>query len=81
MDWNRYHLRTRTTEGTWSIRKRGAKYHPFFEDEDLGRYSSPASALDELIGGYSDWPSCGDPAECALPEDPEDWDVVPNHPR
>jgi hypothetical protein len=66
-----------TRRGTFSIRPLHDGWCPFFEDERLGWYHSPASALDDLIGGHTDWPSAGfDPSEIGLPEELSEWNFV-----
>lgn len=39
----------------------------------MGTYASPQHALDDLAGGHTDWPSCGDPSELGLPDDIGEW--------
>ncbi len=54
----------RTPEGRWEVK---------FEDERLGRYATAQHALDDLAGGSTDWPSCGNPAKLGLPDEVGDW--------
>lgn len=75
MDWRRYHLVHETPKGTWAIRRIGDRFHVFFEDENLGDYPSPSSALDDLVLGHTDWPASEDPSEAGLPEELSDWTV------
>lgn len=64
-----------TRHGLWAIaRSPDGCWHPMLDDEDLGSYHSPGSALEELVGGYSFWPGSGvDPSGCALPDELDDW--------
>ncbi len=65
-----------TRAGRFSIVPKGSRWHAYFEDEDLGGYISPQHALDDLAGGHTDWPSCGDPAAFGLPDDLAEWTFV-----
>ena len=68
----RYTYRTRA--GLFAIvLKHDGMWHAMFEDEPLGRYASPQQALDDLAGGTTHWPSCGDPSQFSLPEEIGDW--------
>lgn len=65
----------RTGHGLWRIQAdaRG-RWHPMFDDEDLGSYASPEMALDDLCGGHALSPSAGlDFATCGLPDELADW--------
>lgn len=45
-----------------------------FDGEGLGNYHSAESALDDLVGGHTFWPSCGkDPSEMGIPDDLSEW--------
>lgn len=64
----------RTTPGTFRIAREGQRWRCWYEDEKLmGTYLSPQHALDDLAGGHTDWPSCGDPSELGLPDEISDW--------
>lgn len=67
-----------TRHGRWAIaRDAQGRWHPMLGDEALGPYPSPQSALDDLVGGHSHWPSSGvDPSTCGLPDDLSDWTPV-----
>lgn len=43
------------------------------DGEVLGTYSSPDAALEELVGGRTDWPGTVDPSELGLPDDLSEW--------
>lgn len=64
----------RTKAGTFAIRlDRYGRWHAMFDDEDLGSYATAQHACDDLAGGHTYWPSCGDPSAFALPEEVGDW--------
>jgi hypothetical protein len=64
----------RTKVGTFSIRELQGRWHVFFENEDLGNYHSPQSALGDLTGGHTHWPSNGiDPSTLGLPDELSAW--------
>ncbi|MBB3759238.1 hypothetical protein [Xanthomonas arboricola] len=64
----------KTRAGVFRIAHANGGWQPWFEDERLmGTYPSPQHALDDLAGGYTDWPSCGDPSELGLPDDIGEW--------
>ena len=53
------------------------RYLAMFEDEVLGSYHSPASALDDLVGGHTVTPSIGiETDELGLPEELSEWEVA-----
>ena len=71
------HFRFATRVGVFRIVRDGDRWRPWFEDELLmGRYRTPQQALDDLAGGYTDWPSCGDPSRLGLPDDIGEWEHV-----
>lgn len=46
-------------------------------DENLGGYTTPGQALDDLAGGHTYWPSSGiDPSTLGLPDELRDWEFV-----
>jgi hypothetical protein len=63
----------RTLHGVWSIRQLHGQWHPMFNDEDLGSYRNAQQAIDDLVSGATSWPSIGNPADCRLPYDLEEW--------
>lgn len=66
-----------TRQGTFRIIPLNGRYHPFFEDDDLGSYHSLVAALDDLVGGHTFFPSSGiDPSECGLPDDISEWTFI-----
>ena len=61
--------------GPFRIQLMRGRYHIICNDKDLGTYDTPDEALDELIGGYTDWPSPGtNPATLDLPDDLSEWE-------
>lgn len=50
------------------------RFHPCFENEALGSYETIHQALEDLEGGYTFWPSVGDPSAFNIPGDLEDWE-------
>ncbi len=65
-----------TPRGAFRILPSGGRYIAAFEDENLGSYVTAEQALDDLIGGSTDWPSVGDPRKFGLPDDLREWDFV-----
>ncbi|MCF8476493.1 MAG: hypothetical protein K9G60_05655 [Pseudolabrys sp.] len=66
-----------TRKGLFRIIPIRGRFHPYFEDEDLGSYYSVEQALDDLVGGHTFFPSDGtDPSECELPEEINEWTFV-----
>ena len=67
----------KTRKGTFFIVERDGRFHVIYDDEDLGSYSTPEQAADDLAGGHTSWPSSGvDPGELGISEDLGDWEVV-----
>ncbi len=63
-----------TPWGRFAIVQMGTRFHAVFEGDSLGAYASPGLALDDLVGGYTVWPSNGlDPATAGLPDDLSEW--------
>lgn len=58
------------------VQEQSGRWLAMFEDENIGSYNSPQAALDDLSGGHTDWPSCGDPSEFGLPDDLSDWTFI-----
>jgi len=67
-----YEFRTRA--GAFRIVPHGGGWVAMFEAELLSpAYQTAQHALDDLAGGHTDWPSCGDPSLLGIPEDLSDW--------
>jgi hypothetical protein len=47
-----------------------------YGDEGLGSYMTPQQAADDLSGGHTFTPSCGDTAKLDIPEDIGEWELV-----
>jgi hypothetical protein len=53
----------------------GGQFHPYYNGETLGAYSSPDQAVDEIIGGHTFASAAGlDPATLQIPNDLADWE-------
>ena len=53
------------------------KWRAMIGDEDLGHYSTPQKALDDLAGGYTfSHSSCVDTSELGLPDELSEWVCV-----
>lgn len=66
----------RTRVGTFRIAQQpDGRWQALFEDEALGSYATPQQAIEDLAGGYTFWPSCGDPSQFGLPEELAGWHV------
>lgn len=67
----------RTKWGVAAIIHNRGDFDVIFDGDNLGCYDSAAVALDELIGGHTNWPSCGkDPSEMGIPDDLSEWQPV-----
>lgn len=67
----------RTRHGTFRIQQTPRGWVPTFDGEPLSSgYRTPQEALDELAGGHTDWPSCGDPSTMGLSDDLADWEPI-----
>ena len=49
------------------------RWHAIWDDEDLGSYSSPVGAIDDLAGGHTFSASCGDTSQFGLSHDITEW--------
>lgn len=64
----------RNTHGLWSIRFHAGRWRAYLDDDDLGPYPSPQSALDDLVGGHTFATPTGlDTTVCGLPDELADW--------
>ena len=67
-----------TSEGLFYIGERDGRFHPIYDDEDLGSYAQPWQAAEDLAGGHTTSPSSGiDTAKLGIPADIGDWEKVP----
>lgn len=52
----------------------GGRFHPIFDDENLGSYFSPQQAVDDLAGGHTFSPFGGfDTSTLGIPDDVSEW--------
>lgn len=58
------------------VPERNGRWQAMFKDESLGSYTTAQHALDDLAGGHTFWPSCGDPSQFALPGEISGWKFV-----
>lgn len=71
------YYRHSTCAGEFRIAQQpNGRWQAMFEDEGLGSYATAQQALDDLAGGHTFWPSCGDPSRFKLPADISDWALV-----
>ena len=68
----------KTKHGTFHIQLlQDRRYHVIFDGEDLGGYSTPQQAADDVSGGHTFMPSSGiDTGLIGLSEDIGDWERV-----
>ena len=61
--------------GTFLIRIEHGRWAIWCNDERLSPavYGNPQAALDDLVGGHTDWPGTVDPSTLSLPDDIGDW--------
>lgn len=63
-----------TDSGVFSIIWQEQRWRVRFNDEDLGSYSTPEQALDDLVGGHTFTLSDGtDTTTLGLPDTLSDW--------
>ena len=55
---------------------RTRRWHAIWNDENLGSYSSPVGAIDDLAGGHTFSASCGDTSRLGLSRDIGDWTPI-----
>jgi len=66
-----------TRLGTFYIKPIRDRFAVLYEDETLGSYHSPESALDDLVGGHTFIPSSGiDTSTAGLPSNLSEWEFV-----
>lgn len=66
----------RTRIGTFYIAQdpQNARWVIFYENESLGSYYTPSQAAEDLAGGHTYTPSCGDTSRLGIPADIGDWE-------
>lgn len=55
------------------VQERNGRWQAMFEDEGLGSYINATQAAEDLSGGHTFWPSCGDPSRLGIPSDLSEW--------
>jgi hypothetical protein len=67
--------RHQTKIGTFYIRYENDRgWRVGLDNEDLGGYPSPQSALSDLVGGHTHWPGSGvDPSTLGIPDELSEW--------
>ena len=60
----------------WIVLRKTGRWHVLWEIEDLGSYHSGQAAVNNLAGGHTHWPTCGDPSQFGFPSDLADWEPV-----
>lgn len=65
----------KTHAGPFTIELRhDGRWHVTLHGDDLGSYQSAQVALDDLVGGHTRWPSCGDPSVLGMSSDLNEWE-------
>jgi hypothetical protein len=63
-----------TSAGAFYIAEHNGRFHPVFQEESLGSYSTAQQAVEDLAGGHTfSLPGGIDPAELGVSEELEDW--------
>ena len=63
-----------TRIGPFYIAESGGRFHAFYQDDDLGSYASPGSALAEVAGGHTFSIAGGiNTANLGIPENLNEW--------
>lgn len=74
----RHAYQFRTSAGLfYVVQQANGRWQAMFEDEALGSYAYAQQAVEDLAGGHTYWPSCGDPSRFSLPEELSDWAFGP----
>lgn len=69
---------TRIGEALIIWRSASSKWRIEIDGEDLGGYTTPEQALDDLVGGHTFSHSrCVDTSKLGLPDDLSEWEFVP----
>ncbi|HLW34846.1 MAG TPA: hypothetical protein VKS98_04225 [Chthoniobacterales bacterium] len=67
-----------TSAGAFYIAEHNGRFHPIFQEQSLGSYSTAQQAAEDLAGGHTvSLPGGVDPGELGLPEELEDWMKIP----
>ena len=66
-----------TSKGLFKIvQEQTGRWQAMFEDEGLGSYARPNQAAEDLAGGHTFMPSCGDTEPLGIPAELSDWQSV-----
>lgn len=65
-----------TSAGEFRIASINGRWQAMFQDEGLGSYVTAEQALEDLVGGHTFWPSCGNPSRFKLPDDLSEWRFI-----
>lgn len=73
-------LAHRTRKGTAYIgQSKDGRFHPIWDEQDLGSYATAQQAIEDMAGGHTFWPSDGtDPGSLGLSDDISDWEPAAN---
>lgn len=64
----------KTRRGTFRIEQHPNGWQAWFGDEYFdGPFRSAQAAAEDIAGGHTAWPSCGDPSLLLIPEDLAAW--------
>ena len=68
----------KTRVGTFYIAEHAGKFHPLFEDESLGGYTTAQQAVDNLAGGHTFTAGDGsfETDELGIPDDLSEWNPI-----
>jgi hypothetical protein len=65
----------RTRIGPFYIGEHQGRFHVLYDDENLGSYTRPDQAAEDVAGGHTFSPSSGvDTATLGIPEDIGEWE-------
>lgn len=68
-----------TRIGPFYIGERNGRFHPIYDDEDLGSYANAQQAAEDVAGGHTFSISSGiDTATLGIPEELGEWEKVSN---
>ena len=63
-----------TSAGAFYIGEENGQFHPVFQEQSLGNYSTAQEAVENLAGGHTfSLPGGIDPSDLGVPEELGDW--------
>ena len=63
-----------TPAGAFYIAEQDGRFHPVFQEQSLGNYSTAQEAVENLAGGHTfSLPGGIDPSDLGVPEELGDW--------